>query len=148
TVVDKLVLAASSGLRMPPSFKTRVKRVVSRGASAAGRLGPPGRALRERVYRAIASQDYRDAGELRPTFVRVVNEDYAELLPRVVSSTLLMWGTEDTSTPVTHARRMERLIPDAGLVLFEGAGHFAYLEQTERFCRVVRHFFGEPADDG
>ena len=35
---------------------------------------------------------------------------------------------------------MERLIPDAGLVVFEGAGHFAYLEQPGRFCRIVDVF--------
>ena len=42
--------------------------------------------------------------------------------------------------PVASARAMERLIPDAGLVLFEGAGHFAYIDETQKFCRVVRHF--------
>jgi pimeloyl-ACP methyl ester carboxylesterase len=38
---------------------------------------------------------------------------------------------------------MERLIPDAGLVLFEGAGHFAYLDEPARFCAIVRNFFGD-----
>jgi pimeloyl-ACP methyl ester carboxylesterase len=37
---------------------------------------------------------------------------------------------------------MERLIPDAGLVLFEGAGHFAYLDESDRFCVVAKHFLG------
>jgi len=35
---------------------------------------------------------------------------------------------------------MERLIPDAGLVVFEGAGHYAYLEQAARFCTIVEVF--------
>jgi pimeloyl-ACP methyl ester carboxylesterase len=35
---------------------------------------------------------------------------------------------------------MERLIPDAGLVVFEGAGHFAYLDEPQRFCTIARHF--------
>jgi pimeloyl-ACP methyl ester carboxylesterase len=39
---------------------------------------------------------------------------------------------------------MEKSIPDAGLVVFEGAGHFPYLEQPDRFCRIVRHFLGRP----
>lgn len=139
-VVRKLVLAGSSGLRTPPSFKARMKRSVSRGARAAGRLGPPGRALRDVLYRRIASEDYRNAGPLRPTFVKVVNEDLTELLPRVGVPTLLVWGTNDDAVPVAHARTMEQRIPDAGLVLFEGAGHFAYLDEPDRFCRVVRHF--------
>jgi pimeloyl-ACP methyl ester carboxylesterase len=34
------------------------------------------------------------------------------------------------------------LIPDAGLVVFEGAGHFAYADQPQRFARIARHFLG------
>jgi pimeloyl-ACP methyl ester carboxylesterase len=37
---------------------------------------------------------------------------------------------------------MEALIPDAALIEFEGAGHFAYLEEPDRFCTIVRHFLG------
>jgi hypothetical protein len=32
------------------------------------------------------------------------------------------------------------MIPDAGLVVFEGAGHYAYLEQSGRFCVIVKTF--------
>ena len=141
-LVSKLVLAGSSGLRTPPSLKARGKRALSRAGRAAGRLGPPGRALRDSLYRRIASEDYRNAGALRPTFVKVVNEDLAALLPRVGAPTLLVWGTEDEAVPVSHARTMERSIPDAGLVLFEGAGHFAYLDEADRFCAIVRNFLG------
>jgi pimeloyl-ACP methyl ester carboxylesterase len=74
--------------------------------------------------------------------VKVVNEDIAHLLGRVRVPTLLVWGSEDDAVPVAHARRMERLIPDAGLVVFEGAGHFAYLDHADRFCRIAKHFFG------
>ena len=138
--VDKLVLIGSSGLTSPPTMKVRAKRVVSKVARAVGRLGPPGDKLREAVYRRIASQDYKDAGALRPIMVKVVNEDLTYLLPRIKASTLLVWGTDDDAVPVAHARKMESLIPDAGLVLFEGAGHFAYLDEPARFCRITSHF--------
>jgi pimeloyl-ACP methyl ester carboxylesterase len=143
-LVEKLVLAGSSGLRSSPSPAVRVKRLVSKGARVAGRLGPAGRVLRDALYDRIASQDYKEAGALRSIFVNVVNEDLSHLLPGVTSPTLLVWGTGDDAVPVAHARTMERLIPDAGLVLLEGAGHFAYLEDPQRFCRVVRHFLGAP----
>jgi len=140
--VGRLVLVGSSGLRTPPSLKARAKRYISKGARAAGRLGPPGARIREALYKRIASQDYRDAGAMRPILVKVVNEDLAHLLPRIDSPTLLVWGTNDDAVPVAHAKTMERLIPDAGLVVFEGAGHFAYLDEQDRFCRIVRHFLG------
>ncbi|MBW3594389.1 MAG: alpha/beta hydrolase [Actinobacteria bacterium] len=141
-LVDKLVLVGSPGLRTPPSAAARVKRVASRAGRVAGKLGPPGAAFKRALYKRIASSDYQEAGELRPILVKVVNEDFRELLPRVKSPTLLVWGSEDDAAPLVHGKEMEKLIPDAGLVVFEGAGHFAYLDEGERFCRVVRHFFG------
>lgn len=140
SLVDKLVLQASSGLRTPPSVKARMKRSASRAARAAGRFGTPGSRIRDAVYRRIQSSDYRDAGALRPILVKVVNEDFGYLLARVEASTLLVWGTEDNAVPLRHAHTMEKSIPDAGLVVFQGAGHFAYLDDSDRFCLVVRHF--------
>lgn len=141
-LVDKLVLVGSPGLRTPPSLGARAKRLASRAGRVAGKLGPPGRAVKGAIYKGVASSDYQEADELRPILVKVVNEDYRDLLPRVAASTLLVWGSEDDAAPLVHAKEMETLIPDAGLVVFEGAGHFAYLDEPERFCRIIGHFFG------
>jgi pimeloyl-ACP methyl ester carboxylesterase len=143
-LVDRLVAVGASGLRTPPSFQARVKRLTSRAAKLSGALGTPGRTLRDAVYRRIASKDYLEAGAMRPVLVKVVNEDLTPLLPRIKVPTLLVWGSRDDAVPIAHARRMEKLIPDAGLVLFEEAGHFAYLDDPQRFCRIVRHFLGSP----
>lgn len=141
-LVDKVVVVGSPGIKSAPSLDVRLKRALSRGGRALELLGAPGRAAKEKLYGAIASGDYRDAGELRPILVRVVNEDLTDVIREVRAPVLLIWGEKDDAVPLDHARRMERLIPDAGLVVFEGAGHFAYLDDPGRFCRVVRHFFG------
>lgn len=143
-LVDKLVLSGSPGVKLPPSVEARLKKTAALGVRVVGRLGPPGRKLKQTVYDRIASDDYKEAGPLRPILVKVVNEDLTHFLSRVKSSTLLVWGSDDEAVPIGAARKMEQQMPDAGLVVFEGAGHFAYLDQSERFCRVVRHFFGSP----
>jgi pimeloyl-ACP methyl ester carboxylesterase len=144
TLVDKLILVDASGLRSAPTRAARIKRALSRMGRVAGRMGGPGRALQRSVYRRVASADYLSAGPLRPTFVKVVNEDVTELLSRIAAPTLIVWGRDDADVPVAHGETMERLIDDAGLVVLEGAGHFSYLDQPERFCRIVRHFLGAP----
>jgi pimeloyl-ACP methyl ester carboxylesterase len=80
---------------------------------------------------------------MRGTLVRLVNEDLRTLLPHLHLPVLLIWGDADSETPLADGRLMERLIPDAGLVVFEGAGHYAYLEQTGRFCRIVEVFLAD-----
>src|ERR1700729_3603511 len=59
------------------------------------------------------SADYRaSSGTMRGTLVRLVNEDLRDLLPQVHVPVLLIWGEQDTETPIDDGRLMERLIPD------------------------------------
>ncbi len=89
------------------------------------------------------SADYRNASPvMRQCLVLAVNEDLTELLPEIKEETLLIWGENDTATPIRDAKIMEERIPNAGLVVFAGAGHYSFLEQPVKFRRVIRAFFG------
>ena len=143
-LVQKLVLAAPSGVRLPPSLQARAKKAVARAGRLAGSLGGPGQKVKDAIYDRLGSDDYKQAGPMQPILVKVVNEDYSGLLPRIQASTLLVWGSEDDAVPLAAAEQMASLIPDAGVVTIDGAGHFAYLDEPARFCRVVRHFLGAP----
>jgi pimeloyl-ACP methyl ester carboxylesterase len=143
-LVDRLVLVNSAGIRGKRDAKYHA-RVY--GFKAGKRLlgmppltGPLGAPIRRRFESRFGSDDYRQAGSMRGTLVRVVNEDVRDLLPRVLAPTLLIWGELDDSTPLADGTLMEQLIPDAGLVLFPSAGHFAYADDLDRFARVAGNF--------
>ena len=88
------------------------------------------------------SADYNAASPLmRQCLVKVVNEDLTSLIPNIDVPTLLVWGQSDDAVPLSDGQLMEKLIPDAGLVVFEGCGHYAFLEQGGRFCRIISSFF-------
>jgi pimeloyl-ACP methyl ester carboxylesterase len=55
----------------------------------------------------------------------------------------VVWGAHDTLVGVRHAFEMERLIPNAELVVFERTGHVPMLERPDRFNRVMREFLAE-----
>lgn len=100
--------------------------------------------LEEKLRRKYGSADYIALDEdMRGTFVKVVQQDLRNRYPMIRQSTLLIWGDADTETPLWMGKEMEKLIPDAGLVILEGGSHFAYLEQAERFNTIVRHFLTE-----
>jgi pimeloyl-ACP methyl ester carboxylesterase len=148
-LVDKLVLVDAAGVRAPRTLRWYRRVAIAKLAKhVLNRLGPGGRALGRRLVGRTASADYAATAEvLRPTFNRLVSADLTPLLPRVRASTLLIWGENDADTPLRDGETMQRLIPDAGLVVFEGAGHFAYADQPQRFARVVRHFLGPTGAD-
>ena len=87
------------------------------------------------------SSDYNQASPMmRRVLSKVVNEDLCHLMPKITAPTLLFWGENDTATPLADAKKMEKLIPDAGLVTVAGAGHFSFLENTPLFLRVAESF--------
>jgi pimeloyl-ACP methyl ester carboxylesterase len=142
--VGRMVLAGSAGIRPRRTLGDAV-RVRTYKALRAVERSPamPGAVRRDAKRRADqrGSADYRAvSGTMRGTLVRIVNEDLRALLPALRMPVLLIWGEQDTETPIDDGRLMERLIPDAGLVVFEGAGHYAYLEQPDRFCRIIDVF--------
>ena len=142
-LVDKLILVDSAGVR-PSQSKWR-RAVLTLAKAGQGLLSPrPLAPVRERLRSAardrLGSDDYRTAGPLRHTFVKVVDEDLRPLFPLVRAPTLLIWGEHDEVTPISDARLMESAIPDAGLVILPGAGHFSYLDAPDRFAAVARVF--------
>ena len=54
--------------------------------------------------------------------------------------TLLLWGGDDQFAPVAGARRFEREIPGATLVVLDGAGHFVIEERRERCAEEIASF--------
>ena len=92
--------------------------------------------------KGAGSSDYSNASPMmRAILSKVVNEDLTNLLPKIKAPTLLFWGNMDTATPISDAKTMERLIPDAGLVVAHGTGHFSFLENAGLFTAVMKNFF-------
>ena len=87
------------------------------------------------------SADYRAASPMmRQCLVMAVNEDMTDKLPQIKNETLLIWGDQDTATPISDAKKMEQLIPGAGLCVLEGCGHYSYLEKPGAFANIMRSF--------
>ncbi len=145
--IGKIVLADSAGVR-PPGNPVR-DALIKIGKTV---MQLPGlrllyEPLRRRLYRQLGATDYLEAGPLQETFVRVVEQDLLPYAARVSRPTLLIWGDRDKDTPLWQGRQLEQTIPDAGLVVFQGAGHFSYLERLPDYIRIVHHFLSQP-DEG
>ena len=108
-------------------------------------LSPPIKTLFPNALKKLqdksGSADYKAASPvMRKILVSVVNEDLEPLLPKIKQSTLLIWGENDTATPLSDGKRMEELIKDSGLVTIKGAGHYSFLEGKFIFNRVICSF--------
>lgn len=95
----------------------------------------------EEYRQKYGSADYKAASPMmRQILSTVVNEDMTPYMPSIQIPTLLVWGGKDTATPPEHGKVMESLIPGSGLVIFEQAGHYAYLDNLSGFLAVIQNF--------
>lgn len=141
--VDKIVLLDAAGIKPKRSLSYYVKVYSFKTLKAICSVQPfkamfPNAVENARKKRGSA--DYRAASEvMRRTMSLCINEDLTPLLGGVDVPTLLIWGENDTATPMRDAHIMEKGIPDAGLVVLKG-GHFAFAEAWGQCSRVLDVF--------
>ena len=151
-LAGKLVLTGAAGLIAPPNQKRKARSSLYKALKGVVESAPVHAllgdeivgSLREKLIQRFGSADYRAlTPTMRPTFNRIIHQDLRPYLPRIQSPTLLIWGAKDDQTPLWMGQAMEKEIPDAGLVVFEDAGHFAYLDRYADFRAIVRKFMEE-----
>lgn len=99
--------------------------------------------LEDFAKRHMGSTDYRNAsGVMRNILVGHVNLDIKEDIKKIKCPTLLIWGTNDEAVSIERAYELEKLIKDAGLVVYEGCTHYAYLERLGQTISVLKSFLG------
>lgn len=143
----KLLFTAGAGVASKTTLVKSLKRTAA--AVAHGLEAVPGAAgwiggLKRRMKPHLGSRDYLNAGELRETLIRVVAEDLTPYLGRIRSKCLLVWGDQDQETPLYMGETMKANLRDSELVVFPGAGHFPYLDQSNKFNLLALKFFREP----
>jgi proline iminopeptidase len=83
---------------------------------------------------------------VRITPLKIFNEREAPVLDlrphlkNVRVPTLVIVGRDDFITNLAMAEELVKHLPDARLEIFEDSGHFAMIEEPEKFYRVIKQF--------
>ena len=142
--VNKIILIGSAGIVHKKTFSQMLRIRTYKFCKKVVELKPikslfP--SLLDKVKNSFGSADYKNASPImRQTMVKLVNTDLREFLPNINAPTLLIWGANDTATPISDAEIMEKLIPDAGLVKIENCSHYVFLEQAAYVNKIIYTF--------
>lgn len=133
--VKKLVVFASP-------FKKEIKKISLKTKMLKCAKKIPGlNKLENFAKKRIGSTDYKNASDImRKILVEHVNTDIEEDIKKIKASTLIVWGTLDEAVDVERAYELEKLIKDAGVVIYEGCTHYAYLERLGQTKSVLKSF--------
>ena len=136
--VEKLIILAAP-------FKKEIQKLSLKTKCLKTLKKVPGlKKLENWAKKHMGSTDYRNASPImRQIMVNHVNLDITDQVKKINAPTLLIWGTMDEAVPLERAYELEQLIPNAGVVEYEGCTHYAYLERLQQTINVIRHFLRE-----
>ncbi|WP_120944874.1 MULTISPECIES: alpha/beta fold hydrolase [Helicobacter] len=126
----RLVLLSSAGVVLPKSFKTRLKIQLAKGLRALG--------LSNKALRSADAQGLNPA--MYEIFKYTVQEDFSAYFRACAKDTLILWGAQDTTTPLCAGQRIAALVPKNRFIVLPG-DHYFFLKQgalVQQHC--LEHF--------
>lgn len=142
--VNKIILIGSAGIVHKKTVSQKLKIKISKLCKKILELKPikdicPN--LLSKLKNSFGSEDYRNASPvMKQIIVKLIDQDLREFLPNINVPTLLIWGENDTATPISDGEIMEKLIPDAGLIKVENCSHYVFLERPEYVNKIISTF--------
>lgn len=121
--VERLILVDSAGI-YPRGLVVTTKRAVFKALATVGKKLTSSEKLRSLLYRAAREGDYKQATpEMRQTMANLISVDLRPVLPQISVPTLIIWGAQDKSTPLTDGQLMHARIPHSELYVIPQARH-------------------------
>ncbi len=140
----KIVLLDSAGLIPKKSFKQKIRAKsfkVIKWCLTLPVIKNFSGSLLDKARAYYGSADYNAAPEvLRKTLVSLVNTDLRDIIGNITAPTLLIWGENDTATPLSDAKIIESKIKDCGLCIIKGTGHYSFCERPFEAQAIINSF--------
>jgi pimeloyl-ACP methyl ester carboxylesterase len=127
-----LVLVASAGIFIPKPLKIQAKIATTKVLNALG--------LKKFKTMLVAEDAKTLSKPMYETFKNVVDEDFSYEFKSFNGKALLCWGKEDSATPLSSAQKIESLIEDSTLELYEG-DHYFFMKNAEDVSSKIETTF-------
>ncbi len=139
-IIDSLVLCNSSFKRENYiSPVARVSKIVPH--SVRPLLKPIEPFLRMLYYQLFhRGSDLLKFPHLETNFRKIVTQDLTPETKKITVPTLILWGEDDTATPVIWAYELEKNIPASRLVVFPGVRHNLPIRMPEEVWKQIEAF--------
>ncbi|TAL14241.1 alpha/beta hydrolase [Patescibacteria group bacterium] len=139
----KVILVDTAGVKPPESVKKAMYKSIAKAGKVVTAL--PGLktlrpTLRKKLYGAAGASDYLNAGSMQKIFLHTIDENLLPDVHEIVQPTLLIWGENDTETPVDDAQKIMSELADGQLMVIPDAGHFVYHDDPTAVIKELDAF--------
>lgn len=140
--ITRIILIDSAGIKSPLTKEQQKKQGIYKRLKKLFQKKPLCLIFPNAItkfQKKFGSADYAAASPImRQTLVKAISEDYTSLISKIDTETLLIWGENDSSTPLNDALTMNKLIKNSKLEVIADAGHFPFIEQPFVFISILK----------
>jgi len=139
---NRNVLICAAGVAKKQEFRNLILKFFTKIGAWATYIPPLvflRQKLRKKIYKLIGS-DYLNSGALKETFLNIISEDLSASAKKIATPTILIWGEDDSETPLVNGEKLSRLIHNSKLKVISGAGHFVHQEKPQEVIKLIQEF--------
>ncbi|OHB20488.1 MAG: hypothetical protein A2854_02375 [Parcubacteria group bacterium RIFCSPHIGHO2_01_FULL_56_18] len=134
--VARLILEDSAGI--PPTGLRRWKRDIFKKVASIGQMFVRSERFRSMLYKIIRESDYRKATpEMRKTMANLLSIDLSLILHKIQCPTLIIWGANDATTPLSAGKVIHAGIRGSKMVVIPGARHSPHITHAGRVAELI-----------
>lgn len=127
-----LILLSSAGIYRTKSLKVRAKIALFKLLKLFGL---------SKFRSLFVAEDAKKLSEhMYQTFKNVVDEDFSKEFSHYKGKALLCWGKDDSATPLSSGEKIEALIEDAQLAIYEG-DHYFFMQHANDVAKRIESTF-------
>ena len=142
--IEKLILTGAAGIKHSLSRKQKILYVATKTGKTIFSLPVINKFQKyaeKFLYKIIREKDYRKASlRMKEIMKKVLAEDLTPILEKIKTTTLLLWGRLDNSTPLSDGKLMNEKIENSELVIFDDANHSLPYQKPEEFTKDIIKF--------
>lgn len=136
--VKSLTLVDSAGIKNRFSILNKLKIHRYKKLKKQVLLGKRDKAVLEK----FGSTDFKNSGGImKQIMVKVINQNVEFECKQIKTKTLIVWGKQDKDTPLYMAKKLNKLIKNSSLKIFQG-GHFSHIDNFLMFNNSIQKFWG------
>lgn len=139
-----VILTGAAGIKHPLPSRAKIAQLITKIIRPIKSLIPE--RIKKIVLRKIfKAHDWAAAPEALKKTLSIVlkEEDLRDYLPQIKNRTLILWGKNDTYTPISSGKIFAQKLPNAKLIVFETGKHGIHYTHKTEIVSEIQKFLAE-----